>query len=72
MKLSEIKIEPLLDTLRLEKISDEEYFSDKYQNYISNSRLTLLKQHPKNPNKFFAGLKVDGCYSLSLSLGRIN
>lgn len=25
--------------------------------------------HPKNPDKFFEGLKVDGSYSLSLSLG---
>ena len=69
MKLSEIKIEPLLDTLRLEKISDEEYFSDKYQNYISNSRLTLLKQHPKNPNKFFVGLQKNYEFSDSLNRG---
>lgn len=69
MKLSEIKIEPLLDTLQFRKIPDEVYFSDKYSNYISNSRLSLLTAHPKNPDKFFEGLKIDGGYSLSLSLG---
>ena len=69
MKLSEIKIEPLIDTIQFRKIPDEIYFSEKYSNYISNSRLTLLSLHPKNPDKFFEGLKVDGNYSLSLSLG---
>lgn len=69
MKLSEIKIEPLIDTIQFKKIPDEIYFSDKYSNYISNSRLSLLSMHPKNPDKFFGGLKVDGGYSLSLSLG---
>ena len=42
MKLSDITITPLLDTLCLEDISDEEYFSEKYSNYISNSRLKLI------------------------------
>ena len=42
MKLSDITITPLLDTLRLEDISDEVYFSEKYSNYISNSRLSLI------------------------------
>ena len=69
---SKINFTPLLDTLRLEKIDDATYFSEQYSNYISNSRLTLLSLHPKNPDKFFEGLKVDGNYSLSLSLGRIN
>lgn len=40
--MDNIKITPLLDTLRLEKISDEEYFSERYTNYISNSRLGLI------------------------------
>lgn len=33
---------PLLDTLQLLDISDEEYFSPAYSNYISNSRLRLI------------------------------
>ncbi len=63
-----MKIKPLLDTLRLEKISDETYFSKKYSNYISNSRLGLI--NPKqggSPEKFFAGFKP--IYSGSLDLG---
>ena len=53
MKLNEIKLTPLLDTLRLQKISDEVYFSEKYSGYVSNSRLGLL--NPKqdgSPAKF--------------------
>lgn len=53
--LNEIKITPLLDTLRLENISDDEYFSQKFSNYISNSRLGLLKT--KGAKAFFEGLK---------------
>lgn len=40
--IKQIKITPLLDTLRLEDINDSEYFSEKYRNYISNSRLGRL------------------------------
>ena len=32
MKLDDIKLIPLMDTLRLQKISDEVYFSEKYKN----------------------------------------
>lgn len=42
MKLSDIKITPLLETLKLEDISDDIYFSEKFSNYISNSRLKLI------------------------------
>lgn len=42
MKLSDITVTPLLDTLQMEDISDEVYFSEKYSNYISNSRLKLI------------------------------
>ena len=66
--INQIKIVPLLDTLRLENISDEEYFSQKFSNYISNSRLSkLLKDGAKaffegftpqdyNPSFFFGSL----------------
>lgn len=53
---SKIKITPLLDTLRLETISDAEYFSAKYSNYISNSRLGLINpEQDGTPEKFFNG-----------------
>ena len=42
MKLREIKLTPLLNTLKLEKIDDATYFSASYKHYISNSRLGLL------------------------------
>lgn len=63
-----MKITPLLDTLYLEKISDEEYFSKKYSNYISNSRLGLIDPNRDgNFEKFLAGFKPT--YSASFDLG---
>lgn len=63
-----MKITPLLETLRLQKIDDSTYFSKKYSNYISNSRLSLI--NPKqdgSPEKFFEGFKP--FYSPSLQIG---
>ena len=65
--IKSIKITPLLDTLRLEDISDEVYFSEKYSNYISNSRLGLLKS--KGVIAFFEGFKDDGSFNSSFSFG---
>lgn len=52
--LKQTKIVPLLDTLQLENISDDIYFSKKFSNYISNSRLGLLKT--KGAKVFFEGI----------------
>ena len=61
-------ITPLLDTLRLQKIDDEEYFSEKYSNYISNSRLGLINpDQDGSPERFFAGFKP--MYSAAFDLG---
>lgn len=69
MKLSDIRLEPLIETLRLEKIDDNIYFtSPVYKNRISNSRLGLL--HPKqdgSPEKFFSGFKAS--FNSSFALG---
>jgi hypothetical protein len=63
-----MKITPLLDTLRLEKISDAEYFSEKYSNYISNSRLGLINpEQDGSVEKFFEGFKP--MYSAAFDLG---
>lgn len=63
-----IKITPLIDTLRLQKIDDEEYFSKKYSNYISNSRLGLINpEQDGSPEKFFIGFKPT--YSAAFDLG---
>lgn len=65
---NKIKITPLLDTLHLQKISDEVYFSEKYKNYISNSRLGLINpSQDGSPKKFFEGFKP--FYSSSLEIG---
>lgn len=72
MQLADIKITPILETLQLLKITDEEYFSSKYKDYISNSRLGLL--NPKqdgSPEKFFKGFVNDG-YVSCFELGRLN
>lgn len=68
--LKNIKFKPLLDTLRLQKISDAEYFSEKYSDFISNSRLKNI-----NPNqdgtiqKFLEGLNANRLFIPSLPLG---
>ena len=61
-------ITPLLYTLRLQKIDDEEYFSEKYSNYISNSRLGLINpDQGGSPERFFTGFKP--MYSAAFDLG---
>jgi len=65
MKLSDITITPLLDTLRLEDISDEVYFSEKYSNYISNSRLSFINPEQNGcPGDFFEKRPVQRSDSL--------
>lgn len=69
MKLDDIILNPLMDTLRLEKISDEVYFSKPYAGYISNSRLGLLNPLQEGtPEKFFEGFTDQG-YNPSFQLG---
>lgn len=65
--LSTIKITPILDSLKLENLSDEIYFSQKYSDYISNSRLGLLKS--KGVEAFFKGLSSNNEYNGSFILG---
>lgn len=68
--LKSIKITPLLDTLRLQKIDDEEYFSERYNGYISNSRLSLINPEQDNdPKAFFEGLSKHNKYSDPLIFG---
>ena len=64
--INQIKINPLIDTLKLEDIDDDVYFSKKYsKEYISNSRLGLLKT--KGAEAFFKGLKSE--YNPSFLVG---
>lgn len=69
MKLDEIKLIPLIDTLQLEKIDDAVYFtSPVYKHRISNSRLGLLNPSQEGtPEKFFSGFKSS--FNSSFALG---
>lgn len=67
--LSTIKITPLLDTLKLENISDAIYFSERFNDYISNSRLGLLKS--KGAEAFFKGLQANQEYNSSFYFGTL-
>lgn len=39
INFSDFQIIPIFDSISKKELSDEEYFSEKYSNYISNSRL---------------------------------
>lgn len=68
--VDQIKITPLLDTLRLQKIDDETYFSAKYSDYVSNSRLGLINPEQEGSfQKFLDGFAGNKIYSTSLTLG---
>lgn len=68
MELKDIKLKPLLETLKLTKISDEVYFSDEYKHYVSNSRLGLINPKQEgSPDKFFNGFT--STYSSAFALG---
>lgn len=55
------------DSIVMKKIPDEIYFSEEYADYISNSRLSLLKKSPDNPTDFFNGFGT--LYTQSLERG---
>lgn len=58
IELFDFKVIPLYDTVWNAKISDEEYFSNKYTNYISNSKLKLIdKEENGSPEKYKKGIK---------------
>lgn len=69
IRTDNITLYPLLDTLRLQKISDEVYFSDKYKDYISNSRLGLLQK--QGPKAFFDGFGAQFGFSPSFFTGSL-
>lgn len=72
MILENIKFTPILDTLRLSKISDKEYFSEKYAYYVSNSRLTQINPAQEGSfQKFIDGLQAHRVFSTSFELGSV-
>lgn len=59
VNLNDIKIELLTETAEaLPNLSDEDYFGEKYKDYVSNSLLTLLNPEQEgSPLKFLSGFK---------------
>lgn len=54
--LSSIKLRVIDESLKLEDISDEVYFSNQYSNYVSNSRLKLINPvEGGSPELYFKG-----------------
>lgn len=64
--IKQIKITPLLDTLKLENISDDIYFSEYRKDFISNSRLGVLKK--EGAKAFFEG--IPWSYNPSFETGK--
>lgn len=68
IKFSDIKLIPLSDTIYRDDISDEVYFSKKYKDYISNSRLKLINPSQQgSPKTYLRGF--DGNSTQSLLIG---
>ena len=62
------KVEIILDSIQLLKMSDEEYFSEKYKEYISNSKLSLINpEQDGSVESYEAGFVSK--YSESFELG---
>ena len=73
MNLSEfknIKIVPILESLTVLDISDEEYFSSEYKKYISNSSLSLINpEQGGSPQMYYEGLSAHQKYMDSMVFG---
>ena len=68
MSLENVTISIIPESIQFLKMSDEEYFSDKYKDYISNSKLGLLNpEEGGSREKFNSGF--DQKYSPSFELG---
>lgn len=65
-----VKLIPLFDTIQLIEMSDEEYFSEKWAGYISNSKLELINPaQGGSPQIYKEGLSKHSKYSDSLVFG---
>lgn len=66
----DIKLTPINDSIKILNISDDEYFSSKYKQYISNSSLALINpSQGGSPSKYKEGLVNNTKYSSSLVFG---
>jgi hypothetical protein len=67
IKLSEVKLKPILSSVKRLDISDEVYFGPQYKQYISNSRLKLIDPScAGSPSAYKAGFTGKTTGSLSL------
>ena len=65
-----VKLTPIIDSIQFIEMSDEEYFSSKWSDYISNSKLSLINpSQDGSPEKYIEGLGKNAIYSDSLTLG---
>ena len=68
MNLNDYKVEFLIETVECKEISDNEYFSDDYKKYVSNSRLKLINpDEGGSPEKYKEGIKSE--YNSSFEFG---
>ena len=66
--MEKVTIEIIPESIQLIKMTDEEYFSSKYEDYISNSRLGLINpDNDGSTEKYLSGIKSK--YSESFELG---
>ncbi len=68
IKFEDFVIIPLLETVKILDISDEEYFSDKYADYISNSKLKHINPKEGGSYKEYF-VKSHSFSSASLDIG---
>ena len=67
INLNDIILTPIENSVKRLKISDDEYFSKKYRNYISNSRLKYINPDQEGcPSLYKDGIKQETTRSLAL------
>ena len=60
MNLDNYKVEFLIETVHAKELSDAEYFSSDYKQYVSNSKLKLINpDEGGSPQKFKEGIKSE-------------
>ena len=70
MNLDKYKVQFLIETVEAKELSDAEYFSSDYKQYVSNSKLKLINpDEGGTPQKFKEGIKSE--YNASFEFGTI-
>ena len=68
MNLDKYKVQFLIETVEAKELSDAEYFSSDYKQYVSNSKLKLINpDEGGTPQKFKDGIKSE--YNASFEFG---